>query len=188
MVLLGACTGNPVSGTVIRGDAGGEDGGSGGAPELPPNIVPPVPIMFRLTNDGPAAWYVHAECNLGWTFTELRNPTEAIGLPTGCGVCDCSVSSCPPVTCGPCHSGWIEVPAGSKQTWYWTPIDMSYETRGNTVCSHTRGLSAGQYRIDLPIYASMADAIAKVNGRVLTQEFSLPSVEPVVIPLAAASP
>jgi hypothetical protein len=168
VLALGACTGNPGSG-----------------PEIEPTIVPPAPITFQLQNDAPSALFIYMGCNPDLTLTELTTPAKILGLPVGCGICDCAAATCPQVVCGACYAGSYEIPATSTMPWSWSPVDMSYEPRGTTTCSHTRGLPAGRYRIDVPVYERVEDAMAKVNGRVVTREFTLPADGPVVVPLAA---
>ena len=163
IVALAACTGSPGSGTV----------------------VPPAPLTFELRNDNPNPLFIYMGCTPDLTITELTTSPKIVGLGVGCGICDCSAESCPPVLCGPCFAGAFEIPAASSQPWSWSPVDMTYEPRGSTTCSHTRILPSGQYRIDVPIYERMEDAMAKMNGRVATQEFTLPAAEPVIVPLAA---
>jgi hypothetical protein len=143
-------------------------------------------VTFDLRNGGAAPVFVHAECTIDIVFTELANPSRAIGQPSGCGICDCSASSCPRVVCGPCYEGAIEVSAAQTFIFSWTPIDMTYETRGTSTCSHTRVLPAGQYRIDIPVYGTMEDGAAKTNSRVISQTFEVPAVERIAVELAAA--
>lgn len=151
-----------------------------------PTPVPnPTPLTFALQNGGSTSVYLFEECLLDMTITELVNPPRMVGLPGGgCGVCDCGASSCPPVVCGACYDGGLEVAAGAAQSYLWTPVDIQYETGATATCSRTQLLPAGQYRIDVPVYASAADATAKTSARIATATFSLPGDDNISVALA----
>jgi len=65
---------------------------------------------------------------------------------------------------------------------------MSYELRGSTTCSHRRILPPGHYRIDVPVYASAAAAVAKGEGWVASTTFDLPTTDTIVVQLATGAP
>jgi hypothetical protein len=65
---------------------------------------------------------------------------------------------------------------------------MSYETRGATQCSHTRILPPGHYRIEIPVYTSAADAVAKTGARLVTKTFDLPTTDTIYVQLASGAP
>jgi hypothetical protein len=67
--------------------------------------------------------------------------------------------------------------------WHWTPIDVTYEGSAGSQCSHTRLLPPGPFRIDIPVYDVMEDAVAKLNARLVTQTFDIPPVGTIVIDL-----
>jgi hypothetical protein len=150
-----------------------------------PVIPHPEPVRFDLRNDHVSSVFLYEACTLDLTITEVVDPSRTIGRPSGCGICDCAASSCPIVACGPCFEGAREVVAGGTQSWSWTPVDVTYETSGGSRCSHTRLLPPGPYRIDIPVYDLMEDAMAKVNARLVTQSFEIPAISTVVIDLAA---
>lgn len=145
----------------------------------------PEPMTFDLQNGRIASVFLREGCLLELTITELANPPRPIGRVYVCPACDCSASSCPTATCGPCADGPREVFGGATLSWQWTPVDMTFGMRRTSACSHDRVLPAGQYRIDIPVYDLRDDATAMVNGRVATKTFDIPTVEPVVVPLAA---
>jgi hypothetical protein len=150
--------------------------------------VPP-PITFSLQNGGATSTYIYEGCSPELTITELSTPPIVIGLPDGgCGICDCAQTTCPPVVCGPCYQGGLEIAAAGAQQYFWDPVDMSYETRGATECSHTRILPPGHYRIEIPVYTSAADAVAKTGARLVTKTFDLPTTDTIYVQLASGAP
>jgi hypothetical protein len=150
-----------------------------------PVIPHPEPLRFDLRNDRVASVFLYEDCILNLTITELVDPSRDIGRPSLCGICDCAASSCPG-GCGVClNDAAREIAGGRTLFWYWTPIDMTYEARGTSQCSHTRLLPPGHYRIDIPVYDLMEDAVAKMNARLITQTFEIPTVGTIVVDLAA---
>jgi len=57
---------------------------------------------------------------------------------------------------------------------YWNAVSVTYETAPTGSCERKHALPAGQYRIDVPVYASPEDALAKTGARIATQTFTLP--------------
>ncbi len=147
----------------------------------------PEAVTFELENDTASTLWLYQGCLLEMTITELSEPPHVIGRPDGCGVCDCAIASCPPVACGVCFQGGLEVAPASHTTYAWSSIDMTYETRGNVQCSHTRVLPAGHYRVDVPVYTTLADATAKLGARFVSKTFELPATETIVIPLTGGA-
>jgi len=172
-VLLAGCWSGSLAG---NGDGGGTE------------IQPPPPLTFNLRNDGASSLYIYQSCNPDMTITELSDPPREIGYAYGCGICDCAVSVCPSVVCGPCFVGAQEIAGGATFQWSWSPVDMTYETRADTtMCTHTRVLPAGQYRLDVRVYAAMADAVARNGAGLVTQIFTLPpdAERQIFVPIAA---
>jgi hypothetical protein len=173
------------------GGGAGAGGGSGGAGGSTPDggVAVPPPITFSLQNGGATSLYIFEGCIPDLTITELSTPPIVIGRPDGgCGICDCAQATCPAVTCGPCYQGGLAIAAAGAQQYFWDPVDMSYETRGTTECSHTRILPPGQYRIDIPVYTSAADAVAKTGARLVTKTFDLPTTDTIYVQLASGTP
>jgi hypothetical protein len=131
--------------------------------------------------------YLFESCVLELTITSLAAPPRTIGLPGGgCGICDCTAPTCPPVACGACYQGGLEVAAGGAQTYFWIPANVAYEPRAQSNCSRTNLLPAGHYRIDVPVYANAEDAAAKTTARIASQTFDLPATtDTIAVPLAA---
>jgi hypothetical protein len=142
------------------------------------------PITFALVNGGAGSVFIYEGCNPDLTITQLSTPPVVIGLPQGCGVCSCAQPTCPPVTCGACYMGALEIAAASTQQYLWSPVDMTYSAIGSKQCSYTRVLPPGHYRIDVPAYASSANAVAKTGGWVASSTFDLPTTATVYVPLA----
>ena len=157
--------------------------------DTPPTPDPPTTISFDLRNDGASPAYVFETCIVDFTITSEADPNTPITRVAGC-ICTCEQApQCP--LCGPCFSGPREIAAGGKLTAYWTTASVTTETRGNIGCQIVHPLPAGSYRIDLPVYASEADATAKLSPRTVTQTFTLPPPSDVItLPVAApaASP
>src|SRR6476659_445030 len=77
--------------------------GSGHLDQPPPPQLP-APLTFQLQNGGTTSVYLFESCVLDLTITSLAEPPHAIGLPGGgCGICDCTAPTCPPVACGACY-------------------------------------------------------------------------------------
>jgi hypothetical protein len=150
--------------------------------------VPPEPytVTFDLQNGGASSVYLYQGCLLELTITELADPTHSIGRGGGCGVCDCAAASCPAVTCGACYMGSMEVTAGGKASYAWGAVDQVTGTRGTMACQTTKVLPAGHYRIDVPVYASDADAASLTGARTASQSFDLPATGAVVVQLAVS--
>jgi hypothetical protein len=148
------------------------------------------PVTFSLDNGGTTSLFIFESCIPDLTITQLTSPPVVIGQPSGgCGICSCAqVNSCPPVTCGPCFEGGLEIIAAGAQQYFWSPVDLSYETRGSAQCSHTRVLPPGQYRIDVPVYTTSAGAVAKTGGWVVSRTFDLPTTDTIHVPLAPTTP
>ncbi len=154
-----------------------------GVLDMPQPEPSPSTVKFQLQNDGAAPAYVYQGCLVDFTITSLANPSAPITRVEGC-VCSCSQAPQCPV-CGACYAGPLEIAAGTAATAYWTAATLTTERGG--ACQTLHALPAGSYRIDLPVYASQADAAAKVLPRVLTQVFTLPAPDDTVaIPVASS--
>jgi hypothetical protein len=147
-------------------------------------LTPPPPLTFELHNAGATSVFLFENCTFELSILRLIDPAQAVGLPTGgCGVCDCAASSCGPVACGACFDGGLEVAAGATQQYLWAPVDIQYETSAAATCSRSKALTAGPYRIDVPVFASADDASGGIGARIATATFTLPGVENVAVPL-----
>jgi hypothetical protein len=128
-------------------------------------------ITVNLHNDGGTALYLFQNCLLDYTITSLADPVHVVTREGPCG-CDCGQSSCP--LCGPCFAGPREVVAGSVLTDSWTTVSVTTESTPTGSCERKRALPYGAYRIDVPVYPSADDALAKTSARTATQSFALP--------------
>lgn len=135
--------------------------------------TPPTPstVTFELRNDSVPAVYLFQNCLLDLTITSLSDPAHVVEREGPCG-CDCGVASCP--VCGPCFAGPREIAGGGTVSEYWSAVSVTYETAPTGSCERKHALPAGQYRIDVPVYASAEDALAKTGARMATQTFTLP--------------
>lgn len=170
-------------------DLDGTSRDSGTSPDATSPEPDPTTIRFELRNDGTVPVHVFESCIVDFKITSLADPNAPLTPVAGC-VCTCDQAPrCP--TCGQCFVGTHEIAVGGQFTAYWLTASMTTETRGNVGCQRLHTLPAGAYRIDLPVYASEADATAKVSARIVTQTFTLPPPSDLItIPVAApaASP
>ena len=127
-------------------------------------------VTFELRNDGVPALYLFQNCLLDLTITSLADPARVVEREGPCG-CDCGVASCP--VCGPCFAGPREVAGGGMVSEYWNAVSVTYEAAPTGSCERKHALPAGQYRIDIPVYASPEDALTKTGARIATQTFTL---------------
>jgi hypothetical protein len=140
---------------------------------LDPGTTPePKTVMFELRNDSAPAVYLFQSCLVDLTITSLTDPVHVVQREAPCG-CDCGVASCP--LCGPCFQGSIEVAGGAMQSEYWNAVSVTHESSPAGSCERKHALPAGQYRIDVPVYASAEDAAAKTGARIASTTFTLPA-------------
>lgn len=133
---------------------------------------PPTVVTFELRNDGIATVFLMQECLTDYTITSLADPVHVITREGPCG-CDCALATCP--VCGACFQGSREVAIGTAVTDYWTTVSVTSVPRPSGSCEQKQTLPDGPYRIDVPVYASDADAIARTGARTATQSFDLPA-------------
>ena len=167
--------GAALAGACGKGSIAGPDSG------LPPSVV-----TFELRNDGIATVYLLQDCLVEYTITSLADPVHVIHRNAGCG-CDCSQTSCP--VCGACFVGSREVAMGASLSDAWTTEDIINVTRSTGLsCQRSETLPAGPYRIDVPVYGSDADALARTSARTATQSFALPAPGDTVTVALGVSP
>ena len=169
----GACS---TGGGALTG-AGGTTG-TGGTGGPPPSTV----VTFELLNNSAPTVYLFQDCWVESTITSLADPPHVIERDGPCA-CDCAQSTCP--VCGPCFQGSREVVSGAVMQEFWSPASVTYETRPAGSCSRRHALPDGPYRIDVPVYPTAEDAVARTGARIATQSFALPvGDESVIVPLA----
>jgi hypothetical protein len=145
--------------------------------------VPPSVVDIELRNDGITTVYLSQGCVIDYTITSLADPVHVIGR-RGCG-CDCAVSNC--VLCL-CPMGSREVAIGTAVSDSWTTEDIINVQRQSGSCQRSETLPAGPYRIDVPVYASDADAVARTGARTAIQSFVLPAPGDTVTVALGVSP
>jgi hypothetical protein len=146
---------------------------------------PPSVVTFELRNDGIATVYLLQDCLVEYTITSLADPVHVIRRNAGCG-CDCSQTSCP--VCGACFLGSREIAVGAVLNDSWTTEDIINVSRPTGSCQRSETLPAGPYRIDVPVYGSDADALARTSARTATQSFVLPAPGDTVAVALGVSP
>jgi hypothetical protein len=168
----GACS---TGGGELTG-AGGTTG-TGGTGGPPPSIV----ITFELRNNSAPTVYLFQDCLVEYTITSLADPPHVIERDGPCA-CDCAQSIC--AVCGQCLQGSRELVGGAVMQESWSPASVTYETRPAGSCSRRHALPDGPYRIDIPVYPTAEDAVARTGARIATQSFALPPLaDPVIVPL-----
>jgi hypothetical protein len=150
----------------------------------PPPRDPPATITFSLQNSGAAPVWLFERCIVDLKITQVAEPGRVIGLLDGCPVCDCGDSQCQGYVCGPCFMGGVEVAPSATRPFTWSAVDVDFGTDNGRTCMQKQTLPAGQYRIDVPVYPTAEDAMARTNPRSVTQTFELPGTETVVVPLS----
>jgi hypothetical protein len=148
-----------------------------------PDAGPPTPeattLSLQLQNGGAVAAYVYQGCLIDYKVTSLADPSMTINRVEGC-LCSCGQNACP--VCGACYAGAREVAAGTQITESWLTATVTTESGGPFgSCQRLHALPAGSYRIELPVYASEADAAAKVSPRVVTQVVTLPAPDDTIV-------
>ena len=136
-----------------------------------------MPVTFQLRNDGISTVYVFESCQIDFTITSLADPVHEIALSGGCA-CTCGLE-CP--VCGPCFEGPLDVVTGTMRTASWTTVKVTTEpTSTGGSCQREFPLAFGPYRIDVPVYPTLADAMARTTGRTASQSFELPLTSEIV--------
>ena len=142
-------------------------------------------VTFELRNDGIATVYLYQGCLLDYTITSLADPVHVIQRQSPCG-CDCTFSSCP--VCGACFQGSREVAIGTAVSDSWAAVSVTNVPRPSGSCERQQTLPDGPYRIDVPVYGSDADAVARTSARTATQSFELPTPADSVAVAVGVSP
>jgi hypothetical protein len=129
-------------------------------------------ITFHLRNDGIATVYLFESCTIEYTITSLAEPVHQITRAGTCA-CACGQSACP--VCGPCFAGPRDVAVGAMISESWSSVSVTTEPTSTGSCERATPLPSGHYRIDVPVYPTVADATARMYGRTATQSFDLPA-------------
>lgn len=145
---------------------------------------PPPTVTFRLQNDGAQPVYLFQDCLIDYTITALASPVHVIMRVDGCA-CACGATC---NVCGACAHSAIAVPVGMSQNDLWTAVDYTTESTPAGGCVRQQRLPLGDYRIDVPVYASEADATAQTSARTATQSFTLQATNNVVDVALGVSP
>jgi hypothetical protein len=135
----------------------------------PPQEVSSITFQFR--NDGIATVYLFASCTVEYTITSLAEPVHQITRAGTCA-CACGQSACP--VCGACFAGPRDVAVGAMIGESWRSVSVTTEASPTGSCERATPLPSGHYRIDVPVYPTLADATARTYGRPATQSFDLP--------------
>ena len=137
----------------------------------------PSSVTFQLRNDGLSTVFLFESCTVEYTITSLADPTHPIARGGACA-CACGQSACP--VCGACFEGPRDVAAGALVDESWSSVSVTTEATPTGSCERATPLPYGRYRIDVPVYPTVADAMARMLGRTATQTFDLPVAGDVV--------
>lgn len=147
----------------------------------PPPPVEPATVTFELQNNSSPTVYLFQDCLLEYAITSLAGSPQVIERPGPCA-CDCAQSSCP--VCGACLLGSYELLGGTVVNQYWSTVSVTHEPAPAGSCERRHTLPPGPYRIDVPVYPTAEDAVARTGGRIATQSFVLPAPgNSVIVPL-----
>jgi hypothetical protein len=144
--------------------------GACGSSRLDPQPQPSS-VTFQLHNDGIGTVFLFENCTVEYTITSLADPVHEIALSGACA-CECG-RECP--VCGACFAGPLDVATGTMRTESWNTVKVTSEpTSAGGSCERRTALPYGSYRIDVPVYPTLADAMARMSGRTASQSFELP--------------
>jgi hypothetical protein len=182
-----------VAGVGGAGGGGAGTGAGGGAPDpacgVPtPVKSPPYPTEIRFRNDGATPLYLHFGCiGIEYGISSCASGYRDFLEPAfHCG-CPCDSMSCTgSVSCGACPApAGTAVAAGSVATVTWDAVVRTEEARGAYNCVRSRFESPGRHRVAVRVYDDAAAARDLRGGRIVTQDFDLPTAIGVVeVPLA----
>lgn len=145
--------------------------------------TPLPPVTFQLRNDAPTPLFLHQGCVLEVTVKSVTNPTLTLDVGDGGCFCSCEFECFGANNCGQCLNGALKIDSVSTATFSWTPMSITFESRGSVMCARIRAAPAGSYRIEVPVFPTEADATAKTNGRIASQTFILPAEAAVPVTL-----
>jgi hypothetical protein len=128
-------------------------------------------VTFHLRNDGASTVYLSENCTIQYTITSLADPVHEIAR-TGTCACVCGQASCP--VCVPCFAGPRDVAGGAALDEHWSSVSVTTQATPAGSCERRTPLPYGRYRIDVPVYPTVADALAGMYGRTASQTFDLP--------------
>lgn len=129
-------------------------------------------VTFQLRNDGVSTVYLFETCTVEYTITSLADPVHQIAREGSCP-CACGQGACP--VCGACFAGPRDVAVGAMVATSWNSVSVTTESTPTGSCEHRTPLPYGRYRIDVPVYPTVADATARMYERTATQTFDLPA-------------
>lgn len=158
-----------------------------GSVENPVGTAPFV-TKFRFRNGSAAPLFLRAGCLLEYRITSCeRCHADDLGPAFTCGVCRCDDATCRPggVACGACQEDRGEriEPGGVLETsWSGTALRT-----GDTAGCHAP-LPAAHYGLELFVYDSAADAVARRGGRTVKFSFPLGAAETFDFDVGAPSP
>jgi hypothetical protein len=149
----------------------------------------PYPVIFKVRNDGPAPVYFRRGCLLEFQISSCAaGYDDVLQNQIVCPVCPCAMPSCARVSCGACaEDHGLALGPGATEQLGWDGVHHAMPSGQN--CVNDRILSAGRYRIRIPVYASAEAAVARQSPRVVVHDFDLPATGDVVnVALTAAAP
>ncbi|HEY4187134.1 MAG TPA: hypothetical protein VGP07_18810 [Polyangia bacterium] len=193
----GSSTGGMGGGGTAAGGSGAAGAGGGGVLDprcaVPvPTMAPPYPTEIRFKNDSGAPLYVHQGCvSIDFAISSCASGFgDSVG-PTYHCACPCDLASCTSnPACGACpNPTGIEIDASQFVSASWDAVAVAEEDRGSYTCVDSRALPAGRYRVAIRVYADAASAANDQGGRLVTQDFQLPTETGVLeVPVGTVQP
>jgi len=176
------------------GAGGSGPGGAGGGGVIDPACVvatpaspPPYATEFRFRNAGSAPLYLHTGClGIDYGLSSCAAGFRDSLQPTFVCACPCDQASCTGgVTCGACpQDDSALVAPGQYVARTWDGIWTALEDRGSYDCQRAHPQPAGRYRIAVRVYDDATSAMKGTGGRLVTQDFDLPTTNGLDIPLS----
>jgi hypothetical protein len=99
--------------------------------------------------------------------------------------CSCDNPKCG-ISCGACLPDEAhEIVGGDSVRVDWSGVSSTAEMKDGVTCQTSRVLPAGRYRISINVFDSASAALMPTGGRLVTQDFELPSPAGLVdVPIA----
>jgi hypothetical protein len=159
-----------------------------------PTPPPPFATAIHFWNDTDTPVFVHKGCS-GVDFgvsSGAGDFRDRLGPTYHCG-CYCDESTCTsPPLCGACpESEGVRLTGGETLTMSWDGLQLTDEEKARPsggasfTCLRSHALPAGAYRVSIRVFDDAASAAGNVGGRIVTQDFSLPTASGIVeVPLS----
>lgn len=152
-----------------------------------PATLAPYPVELQFRDNSTAPLYIFKSGCTGVTFgvTSCASGFTAHLADMLFCACSCDVPRCGN-NCPPCLPDEAQqIVGGDSVRVAWSGVSSTAEMKEGVTCATSRTLPAGRYRVSITVFDSAEAALAHTGGRVMTQDFELPSPADLVdVPLA----